>query len=46
MTLPKFRAWCAYFTVDPLIALENENLCKALRENDDKKVVEILEKEF
>ena len=46
MSLAKFRSWCAYYAVDPFVALENENLRKALRAKDDAKVIEILKKEF
>jgi hypothetical protein len=46
MTQNQFAALCVKFTVDPAIALENENVVEALREKDDEAVERILKEEF
>ena len=46
MTQAQFTQECAKRTIDPSIALENDELCDALRERDDAAVVRILDEQF
>lgn len=46
MTRREFYDLCTEHSIFPLYALENENIKQALRERDDEKVKQILEKEF
>lgn len=46
MTANEFAAECAARTIDPAVALENENIRNALRLRDDAKVRQILDAEF
>ena len=46
MTLSQFTALCAERTIDPSLALENENVVEALKARDDEAVVTILDNEF
>jgi len=41
-----FQVLCGEYLIEPHIALENENLVKAIKEGNYDKVVEILECEF
>ena len=42
----QFVALCEELTIDPAIALENENVREALEANDDQAVERILKEEF
>jgi len=46
MTKTEFATLCLELTLDPYIALENENLVEALQNRDDRKAIEILTNEF
>lgn len=46
MTKLEFNALCSKYTIDPMIALENDDLCEALKERNDDEVKRILETEF
>jgi hypothetical protein len=46
MTQNQFNEACASRTIDPQIALENDDLCEALRERDDEAVIRILNEQF
>jgi hypothetical protein len=46
MTQNQFFTLCNDHCIDPDIALENDNLRQALKDKDDKKVIEILTNEF
>ena len=46
MTQNEFVHICLTFTIDPQLALENENIVNALQNRDDEKVIQILENEF
>ena len=46
MTQNQFFALCSEHNIHPSIALENDDLQKALKERDDDQVVEILTNEF
>jgi hypothetical protein len=46
MTRLEFYALCTRLLIYPLVAIENENIKKALRERDDAKVEELLKTEF
>jgi hypothetical protein len=46
MTSNEFAHICLTFTIDPQLALENENIVNALENRDDEKVIFILENEF
>jgi hypothetical protein len=46
MTQNEFAHICLTFTIDPQLALENENIVNALQNRDDEKVIQILENEF
>ena len=46
MTQSQFTQECAKRTIDPSLALENDDLCDALRERDDDAVVRILDEQF
>lgn len=46
MTANQFAALCLEHDIEPAIALENEDLCEALRERDDDLVTHIIETQF
>jgi hypothetical protein len=46
MTQNEFNALCQERTIDPSLALENDNLVEALKARDDEAVVIILNNEF
>ena len=46
MTKLQFVIECGKVLIEPALALENEEIVKALREKDDKKVIELLKTEF
>ena len=46
MTRTEFQMLCGEYLIDPSIALENENICEALRQRDAEQVKHILETEF
>jgi len=46
MTKIEFLAICIANSIDPEIALDNENLTNALRQRDDKRVEKIIKEEF
>lgn len=46
MTQTQFQMLCGEYLIEPNIALENENICEALRQRDAEKVKHILETEF
>lgn len=46
MTQTQFAQECATRTIDPSLALENDELCEALRERDDEAVIRILNEQF
>ncbi len=46
MTKNEFVAECEARTIDPAIALENENIRAALNDRDDERVREVLDQEF
>jgi hypothetical protein len=46
MTQSQFTQECAKRTIDPSIALENDDLCEALKGRDDEAVVRILDEQF
>ena len=46
MTKTEFMVLCGEYLTEPCLALENENLCEALRQRDAKQVKQILENEF
>lgn len=46
MTQNQFNALCAERTIDPNIALENDELVQALKDRDDEAVVTILDNQF
>ena len=46
MSRNKFNRLCVELTIDPEIALENENVRKALEDRDDQEVERILKEEF
>ena len=46
MTQTQFQILCGEYLIEPNMALENENICAALRERDDEQVKQILENEF
>lgn len=46
MTKTQFMQACAERTIDPSIALEDEELCIALQERDDEAVIRILNENF
>lgn len=46
MTQDQFNQACAQRTIDPSIALENDELCEALRERDDEAALRILDEQF
>jgi len=41
-----FNMLCGEYLIEPQIALENENVLKAIRDNNYDKVIELLENEF
>ena len=46
MTKTQFTIECAKRTIDPSLALENDDLCEALQERDDEAVLRILDEQF
>lgn len=42
----EFVGECARRTIDPGVALENENILEALKKRDDKRVLWLLDNEF
>ena len=46
MTKYEFLAECGKRLIEPLIALENDNLREALKKDYDFKVIEVLDNEF
>lgn len=46
MTQTRFYALCAEYYLDPSLALENDDLVKALQNRDDAEVERILLEEF
>tara|TARA_R110002012_G_scaffold263506_1_gene446664 strand:+ start:255 stop:395 length:141 start_codon:yes stop_codon:yes gene_type:complete len=46
MTASKFSIICGELLIDEGIALENQNIIKALKQKNDKKVIELLKTEF
>jgi hypothetical protein len=46
MTKTEFMTECAKRTIDPQLALENDELCEALKDRDDVEVIRILNEEF
>jgi hypothetical protein len=46
MTRNEFLQICNDLLIEPNIALENDDLCKALSERNDEGVIEILKNEF
>ena len=46
MTESQFITECVKRTIDPQIAIENEELCEALRDRDDDEIIRILNEEF
>ena len=46
MTANKFSIICGELLIDEGIALENQNIVKALKQRDDKKVIELLKNQF
>jgi hypothetical protein len=46
MTRTEFLILCLKYNIDPALALENENIVKALRAKNNAEVERILENEF
>tara|TARA_B100001057_G_scaffold148210_1_gene148165 strand:+ start:873 stop:1013 length:141 start_codon:yes stop_codon:yes gene_type:complete len=46
MTQAQFQILCGEYLIEPNMALENENICEALRQRDADQVKQILETEF
>jgi len=46
MTQTQFQILCGEHLIEPNMALENENICEALRQRDADQVKQILETEF
>jgi len=46
MTKTEFMILCGEYLIEPCLALENENICEALRKRDVEQVRQILENEF
>lgn len=46
MTRQEFYSACTELLIYPLVALENENIKKALRDRDDETVKKLLREEF
>lgn len=46
MTANQFSIICGKLLIDEGIALENQNIVKALKQRNDKKVIELLKTEF
>ena len=46
MSKNEFLVLCSAYSIDPDIALENDNVVEALRDRDDLRVETILESEF
>ena len=46
MTAIQFELACAQRTIAPEIALENKNICEALKERNDERVLWLLDNEF
>ena len=46
MTANQFNALCESRTIDPSLALENDELVEALKARDDEAVVTVLDNQF
>ena len=46
MTQTRFNTLCQEYFINPMIALENDNVVEALRNKDDEEVERILSDEF
>ena len=46
MSRNEFLVLCSAYSIDPDMALENDNIVEALRDRDDLRVETILESEF
>ena len=46
MSRNEFLVLCSAYSIDPDMALENDNVVEALRDRDDLRVETILESEF
>ena len=46
MSKNEFLVLCSNYSIDPDMALENDNVVEALRDRDDLRVETILESEF
>ena len=46
MEFREFSYYCIDRSINPDIALENENIIKALKNRDDEKVLKLLDNEF
>jgi DNA-binding GntR family transcriptional regulator len=46
MTANQFNALCESRTIDPSLALENDDIVEALKARDDEAVVTILDNQF
>ena len=46
MTKTEFMALCGEYLIEPSLALENDNICEALRQRDNELVKQLLENEF
>lgn len=46
MSILEFEALCGEALVDPALAIENDNIVRALRDKDDAEVKRLIEEEF
>jgi len=46
MTANQFSIICGELLIDEGLALENQNIVKALKDRNDKKVIELLKNQF
>ncbi len=46
MTKTDFLILCGEYLIDPSLALENDEICEALRQGDDVKVEALIESQF
>ena len=46
MTKTDFLILCGEYLIDPSLALENDNICQALKDRDGEQVKTILQNEF
>ena len=46
MTKTDFLILCGEYLIDPSLALENDDICEALRQGDDVKVEALIENQF